>query len=137
MPTLKKKSTNPYGPSDRVRAWQSFAHAAGTVRVGDVHRGDDEIVRQHWPWFQPVDTPTGEVKNVWTEMPAPPTYTDDKIVIGANPLASVEPHRLVRARASFWFDQGYAPGSPGEKTGKPSGRAGGSTSANCSRSHIQ
>jgi hypothetical protein len=122
MPTLKKKTTNPYGPDDRVRAWQSFGHATGTVRVGDVLRGDDPIVREHWPWFQPVDTPTGEVKNVWSEMPAPPDHRDPGIQIGTNSLAHALPERLVRATASFWFDGGWAPGSPGERSGKPSGR---------------
>jgi hypothetical protein len=120
-PTLKKKPTNPYGPDDRVRAWQSFAHATGTVRAGDVLRGDDELVRQHWPWFEPVDTPTAEKRNIWAEMPAPPDHRDSKFQVGTNPLANVPPERLVRAKAFFWFDGGWAPGSPGEKSGKPSG----------------
>jgi hypothetical protein len=34
----------------------------------------------------------------------------------------VPPERLVRATASFWVDAGWAPGSPGEKSGKPTGR---------------
>jgi hypothetical protein len=40
MPQLKRKTTDPYGPDNRVRAWQSFGHASGTVRAGDVLRGD-------------------------------------------------------------------------------------------------
>lgn len=120
MPTLSKKNRNPYGPDDRVRAWQSFGTATGTVGVGDVHRGDDAIVAEHWPWFQPVDTPTAEVKNVWSEMPPPPDHRDHPGVdVETNPLADVPPERLVRATSAFWQNEGFAPGSFGEKAGLP------------------
>jgi hypothetical protein len=59
--------------------------------------------------------------NFWNELPAPPKHGDSTIQIGTSSLAHVSPERLVRARASFWFDGGFAPGSPGAKTGKPSG----------------
>jgi hypothetical protein len=120
MPQLTKRATNPYKADDRVKAWQSFATATAIVRVGDVHRGDDEVVRKHWPYFQPVDTPTAEQKNIWSEMPAPPDHHDHPGVnVGTNSLANVPPERLVRATSSFWTNEGYAPGSHGEKAGLP------------------
>jgi len=119
-PTLKRKNQNPYGPDERVRAWQSFGHATGTVRADDVLRGDDPIVVEHHPWFEHVDTPTAEAKNVWSEMPPPPDHRDHPGVdVQTSSLANVPPERLVRATSTFWQNEGFAPGSLGEKAGLP------------------
>jgi hypothetical protein len=112
---LTKKPTNPYGPDDRVRAWQSFATATTSVREGDVLRGDDEVVREHWPYFQPVDVPTAERKNVWSELPPPPDHRDHPgINIATTPIPA---WRQVRALSDVYVPARWAPGSPGERAG--------------------
>jgi hypothetical protein len=115
MPTLSKKNRNPYGPDDRVRAWQSFGHATGTVCAGDVLRGDDPIVVEHHPWFEPVDTPTAERKNVWLEMPEPPQHAPEVAV----ETIQIPPHRQVRCLVDVAAPLAWSPGSPGAKSGVP------------------
>ena len=121
MPKTLKRNKCPFTAEQRVRAWQSFATEAGTIRAGDVLRGDDPVVLEHWRWFESVDTPTAEAKNFWSELPAPPDHREPGIEIGTSSLAHVPAERLVRAVSAFWFDQGWSPGSPGEKSGRPSG----------------
>ena len=36
-------------------------------------------------------------------------------------VASIPPHRQVRSTVNVWFDGGFAPGSDGAKSGRPSG----------------
>jgi hypothetical protein len=113
MRQLKRKTTNPYSPDDRVRAWQSFGHATGTVRAGDVLRGDDPIVVEHHPWFEHVDTPTAERKNVWLEMPEPPQHTPEVAV----QTIQIPPPRQVRCTVDVATSLAWSSGSPGAKSG--------------------
>jgi hypothetical protein len=116
--TTKKKSdpdrilvcTMDFGTTDRV------------VKRGERVRARDPIVGDG-RWFVDAETPESEWPNMWHELPAPPDHraTESAIRIGTSPLANVPPHLLVRATSSFWFDGGWAPGSPGEKSGKRSG----------------
>lgn len=115
MRQLKRKTTNPYSPDDRVRAWQSFGHATGTVRAGDVLRGDDPIVVEHHPWFEHVDTPTAERKNVWLEMPEPPQHTPEVAV----QTIQIPPPRQVRCTVDVATSLAWSSGSPGAKSGTP------------------
>jgi hypothetical protein len=111
-----KKNKNPYGPDDRVRAWQSFGHAAGTVREGDVLRGDDPLVAEHHPWFESVDTPTAERKTVWLEMPPPPDHAPEVAV----QTIQIPPHRIVRSLVDVSAPLSWSsPDSPGAQTNVP------------------
>jgi hypothetical protein len=113
MPTLSKKNRNPYGPDDRVRAWLSFGHATGTVRAGDVLRADDPIVVKHHPWFEHVDTPTAERKNVWVEMPEPPQHAPEVAV----ETIQIPPHRQVRSLVDVAAPLAWSPGSLAPRAG--------------------
>jgi hypothetical protein len=122
MAVTTRRKKCPYSADEIVVAWQSFGTADAVIKAGDKFRGDDPLVLEHWPWFQPEGTPTAEGKNIWSEMPPPPEHEDPKITIVTSSLANVPPERLVRARTNFWFDTGWSPGSVGEKSGRISGR---------------
>jgi hypothetical protein len=120
-PTLSKSKKNPFGPTQAVKATRTFAWSGGVVHAGDLYRGGDPTVEKNWSAFVDAETLPSEMPNMWDELPPPPDHRDATIQIGTSPLAHVSPERLVRARASFYFDAGWAPGSAGEKSGKPSG----------------
>jgi hypothetical protein len=121
MPLLKKKPE--FEPDDRVRAIQSFATETRTIRSGDVLRGDDPLVVGTPEWFELENTPSEEARNIWNEMPPPPLHdpgvADRKIMVA--PPNPIPVHRQVKSLVETWTDMGYAPGSPGEKSGRPSG----------------
>jgi hypothetical protein len=117
----KSKKRNPFDPSQPVKATRTFAWSGGVVHAGDLHRGGDLIVERNWTAFVDAGTLDSELPNMWNELPPPPDHLDSAIQIGTSPLAHVAPERLVRARSSFYFDAGHAPGSPGAESGKPSG----------------
>jgi hypothetical protein len=120
-PTLSRNKKNPFAPDQAVKATKTFGWEGGVVHAGDLYRGGDQTVEKNRSAFVDADTLPSEMPNMWDELPAPPDHRDSTIQIGTNSLAHVSPERLVRARASFYFDAGWAPGSAGEKSGKPSG----------------
>ena len=117
MATLKKqKPSFPEGCSSVV-AITSFSHEGGVVNTGDEFPGDHPLPAANPSWFCDAETPTKELPNTWTNlMPDPPDHRPP-----ARTSAPIPPERLVRSRASFWFDGGFAAGSLGEKSGKISG----------------
>jgi hypothetical protein len=123
VPLTKSKNKNPFTADQVVKATRTFATERDSVHVGDEFRGNDPVVERNWTAFVDAGTLPREMPNFWDEVPVPPSPSpaDVGIAIGTSPLAHVEPHRLVRATSSFWFDQGFAPGSVGEKSGRPSG----------------
>jgi hypothetical protein len=117
-PTLKKKPK--FRPDQIVVATRTFATADAVVHVGEKYRGGDPLVVANHTAFIDGNTLPSERPNFWNEMPPPPEH-EDSIRVGKSAVADVPPDRLVRSRASFWFDAGFAPGSQGEKSGKISG----------------
>jgi hypothetical protein len=122
VPLTKSKNKCPFAPDQIVKATKTFATERDIVHVGDEYRGGDPVVQRNWSAFIDAKTLPREMPGFWESVPVPDAAKPEGIEIRTSPLAGVPQHRLVRATSSFWFDGGYAPGSPGAKSGKPSGR---------------
>lgn len=109
-----KQSQNPFKPDQVVTATKTFAYAGGVIHRGDRYRGSDQAVEENWSIFLagellPHELPPREEPPVFDHQPH------------VQVLPSIPPHRQVKSTVNAYFDGGFAPGSPGARSGRPSG----------------
>jgi hypothetical protein len=117
MARVLSKSKNPFRPDQVVKATKTFATDKHIVHVGEEYRGNDPIVVENWSAFVDAGTLDREMPNFWDTVPVPPDHRSPVQV----QEQTIPVHRQVRSRVDMYWDGGYAPDSPGAKTGRPSG----------------
>ena len=112
---LAKKKPKP-DPHKNYIAMQPLAGETRTVRMGDLLPGSDPFVVGNPESFFDEATPVEERPSLYDLLDDPVEHPPHVHVV-----ASIPPHRQVRSTVNVWFDGGFAPGSDGAKSGRPSG----------------
>jgi hypothetical protein len=115
---MAKVATKKKSDPDRILVCtMDFGTVDRVVKRGERVRASDPIVGDG-RWFVDASTPPSEWPNMWNEMPDPPDHRDQQVRVQEQTIPA---HRQVRSRVDMYWDGGHAPGSPGAKSGRPSG----------------
>lgn len=113
---LKRTRDKP-DPEHWYIAIEPIAGETRTVKQGDRLSGSDPLVAGNRRSFVDEAVPPEQRPNLWhlvdDPVPEPP-----HVLIHSS---AIPQHRQVRSTVDVWWDGGHAPGSPGAKSGRPSG----------------
>jgi hypothetical protein len=112
---ITKRKPKP-DPKKKYVAMQPIAGETRTVKTGDVLPGSDPFVIGNYESFFDEATPAEERPSLWDLVDDPVEHAPHVHI-----PPSIPPYRQVRATVNVWFDGGFAPGSTGAKSGRPSG----------------
>jgi hypothetical protein len=114
---LSRKPANPFQDLPTVTASKTFVGEEVVIHRGEKRAGNDPVVAKHHGAFLAGDLQPHELPNMWDDLRDPPPEHPPHVHIPP----SIAPQRQVRSTVNVWFDGGFAPGSPGAKSGRPSG----------------
>ena len=114
---LSRKPTNPYQDLPTVTAKETFLTETTTIRRGEKRAGNDPVVARHHGAFLAGDLQEHELPNPWDALIVDPPEHPPHVHIPP----SIPPHRQVESVVNVWFEGGFAPGTPGAKSARPSG----------------
>ena len=114
---LSRKPTNPYQDLPTVTAKETFLTETTTIRRGEKRAGNDPVVARHHGAFLAGDLQEHELPNPWDALIVDPPDHPPHVHIPP----SIPPHRQVESVVNVWFEGGFAPGTPGAKSARPSG----------------
>jgi hypothetical protein len=112
---LKKKPAGP-DPAKMYVAIESIAGAERTVKMGEELPGSDPYVSGNPRSFIDASVPPEERPNFW-HLVHDPEPEPPRVIIPPG----VPPWRQVESTVDVFWDGGFAPDSPGAKSGRPSG----------------
>jgi hypothetical protein len=115
-PKLATKSANKPDPEHYYIALEPIAGEWRTVKQGERLRGDDPYVSGNFRSLVHEQMPPEERPNYW-HLVADPVPEPPHVIIPP----SLPPWRQVQSTVDVYTDSGHAPGSPGAKSGRPSG----------------
>jgi hypothetical protein len=113
---LAKKKPDKPDPEHYYIALEPIAGEWRTVKQGERLRGDDPFVSGNPASFFDEQVPPEQRPNLWHLVQDPVSEPSHVII-----PPSVPPWRQVESTVDVYWDGGHAPGSPGAKSGRPSG----------------